>query len=181
MNIIEIDKAKYRHRLNRVIVGFIAILAILSIIFGSVLIAIFAEQSIAVSTVLSENEPSSNFKYNFIGVIFALLACAALLNRLKTQTYFYEIYYVWRLKQLHNLIYRKLTKIKSAAFDANDIDAMIVLNFYYKSLKQVYLLDDNTLTISKVNNEEQKLVELLTNKNIIITTEQFSKEMLSSF
>ena len=170
MKLIDIDKAIYRHRLNRVIIGFIASLSILSIIYGAMLIATFAGNA----------EQASNFKFNFIGVILALLTCAAGLHQLKSKEYFREIYYVWQLKQIQNLIYRKLKRIKNALKD-DDINAMIILNYYYQSLKQVYLLDDNTLTISTLNNDQEKLNELIANKNISISTEQFDKSMLTSY
>lgn len=181
MKIITINKQLYRQRLNRVIIGFIITLTILSIAFGSALIALFAEQINDVVLSAANTESSSNFKYNFLGVVLSLLFCAAILNYLKKTPYFHEIYYVWQLKQIHNLVYRKLKKIKSAAFEDIDKNAMVVLHFYYTSLNQVYVLDDNTLTLSSLKQEHEKLNELISSKNMAIEVDQFDKKMIASF
>ncbi len=71
MQLIKIDKPVYRKNLNLVIGGFIAALLVLALVFGQLLILSFAEQGV------------SNFKYNLLGVILALFACAAILHSLK--------------------------------------------------------------------------------------------------
>ena len=186
MNILEIDKTTYRQKLTRVIIGFIIALTLFALLFGSILIAIFSEQAGNIANVSNEvasklgdktAEPN-NFKFNFAGVVLALLVCAGILQRLKTTSYFYEIYYVWQLKQINNLIYRKLKKIKKAVFEDHNMGAMVILNYYYISLKQVYFLDDNTLTMSSVNAEQQKFIDILSKKNINLSTKAFNKSML---
>lgn len=92
---------------------------------------------------------------------------------------FKEVYYVWQLKQIHNLIYRKLKKIKALAAEDN-IDALTILFFYYNSIKQVYLLDDNTLTLSKVDAELTALNANIAERNLTITLEQFDKSLLAA-
>ena len=168
MQLIKIDKTRYRKHLNIIIVGFITVLLVLALVFGQLLIASFGQEGI------------SNFKYNLLGVILSLLACAAILHQLKSSAFFTEIYYVWQVKQLQNLIYRKLKKIKAAASNGEN-DALIILSFYYQSLQQVYQLDDNTLTITKVNKDQSDLQEIIANKNLDISAEQFDKKLLSSY
>ncbi len=168
MQLIDIDKTRYRKHLNIAIVGFIGTLFILALIFGQVLIASFAQEGV------------NNFRYNLLGVILSLLACAATLQTLKNSDFFTEIYYVWQVKQIHNLIYRKLKKIKTAA-NNDDINALVILFFYYQSLKQVYLLDDNTLTISKVEQDLTDLQEKITRKNLTISEAQFNKKLLAAY
>lgn len=184
MKLQEIDKSLYRQRLNRVILAFIAGLTLLSLGFGTVLIWLFTESNLAQVAspvhVEGNTEPTSNFKYNFIGVVLALLCCAAILNSIKSKAYFAEIYYVWQLKQLHNLIYRRLKKIEKGALDA-ELDAFIILRFYYQSLEQVYLLDDNTLTLSSLRTKQSNLNQQLEDKNLSINAEQFNKAMLLSY
>lgn len=178
MKIIEINKTVYRYRLNKVILGFIITLAVLSLGFGTLLIALFSQTGMPNN---SGTEQPNNFKYNLMGVVLALMACAAILHTLKSKPFFKEIYYVWQLKQIQNLIYRKLNKIKIAAFDKDDIDAMVILDYYYTSLNQVYVLDDNTLTLSTLKNDHQKLLSRVINKNIDIKSKQFNKTMLSCY
>ena len=168
MQLMNIDKARYRKHLNIVIVGFTATLLVLALIFGQLLIISFGQEEV------------NNFRYNLLGVVLSLLICMAILHTLKTSEYFKEIYYVWQVKQIHNLIYRKLKKIKKAAKDSEQ-DALIILTFYYQSQHQVYQLDDNTLTISKVNKEIADLQEIIANKNLTINVEQFDKKLLTSY
>ena len=181
----DIEKAIYRKRLNIVIVSFIASLLVLSLAYGQGLIAIFADSvnmpvsAAPVTEVAGElapeaAAPANNFKFNFFGVLMALLTCAFALHRLKTRTFFTEVYYVWQVKQQQNYIYRKLKKIKAAA-NNDDVDALIILNFYYASLKQVYLLDDNTLTMSKLNKDIAELDEQIKSKQLTISTEQYQQ------
>lgn len=166
MKLIKINKVRYRKHLNIIIVGFIATLLILALIFGQLLIQAFSQEGV------------SNFKYNLLGVILSLLACAAILHSLKKSEFFNEIYYVWQIKQIQNLIYRKLKKIKNSAKDCDE-NALLVLVFYYKSLQQIYELDDNTLTISAVNKEVNDLQEIITHNNLIIDVDLFDKKLIN--
>ncbi len=168
MQLMNIDKARYRKHLNIAIVGFITILLVFALVFGQLLIISFAQEGL------------SNFRYNLLGVILSLLACMAILHTLKRTDFFKEIYYVWQVKQIQNLIYRKLKKIKVAA-KASEQAALIILTFYYQSLQQVYQLDDNTLTIAKVNKDLTELQETIANKNLTINAEQFDKKLLTSY
>ena len=112
-------------------------------------------------------------------VILALLICVTVLSQIKDKSYFKEIYYVWKLKQLHNRIYRKFKKIKLAA--KNDINALTILNFYYHSRKQVYLLDDNTLTIPELNKDIKKLDQMIAKQNLIISLSEFKESLLKFY
>ncbi|WDE01414.1 DUF3087 family protein [Thalassomonas actiniarum] len=214
MKLIEIDKSRYRQHLNRVIIGFIASLLALSLLFGAALIAAFGqspalqkegnisgqEQAFTAQNPQAEMpdnirgqgadkpaldgeavpESTGNFRYNLLGVILALLACAAVLHQLKGSRYFSEIYYVWQLKQLQNLIYRRLNKIKQAAGKGN-VDALVILGFYYAGLKQVYLLDDNTLTLGKVEQDITALEKLAADNGVSLSPEQFSADLIKKF
>lgn len=168
MQLIDIDKTRYRKHLNIIIAGFIGTLLVLALAFGQLLIASFAQEGI------------NNFRYNFLGVVLSLLACASILHTFKKSEFFREIYYVWKIKQIQNSIYRKLKKIKAAA-NSDEKNALIILAFYYQSLQQVYQLDDNTLTITKVNKDLNDLQETITNKNFNVSAEQFDKKLLSSY
>ena len=172
MQLINIDKSTYRKHLNTVIISFIATLLILSLAFGSLLITAFGYSVV--------NEDVSNFRYNLLGVILALLACAAILHQLKHSQFFSEIYYVWRLKQLHNKIYRKIKKIKAAA-EQDNVNALIILYFYCNSRKQVYLLDDNTLTLPSLEKEIQQIEMKSAKHNLSLSNEQFSEALINEF
>ncbi len=181
MKIVDINKTIYRKRLNIVIVASIICLMVLSLTFGAILIALFGDALPVVDAVTGKE--ATNFRFNFVGVIFALLTCISILQALKKIPFFYEIYYVWKLKQIHNIIYRRLKKIKAATKkrDPIDINAFIVLNYYYTTLKQVYTLDNNTLTMSTVSKEINKLQELMKTLNIEVSTETFERLMLINY
>ena len=75
-----------------------------------------------------------------------------------------EVVYVWDLKQQLNKIRRKQRKIE-AAIENNDKDAMIIMNFMLHGSKQLYELDDNTITMDdllikiQVHNERMEKVK----------------------
>jgi len=168
MKLIEVEKSIYRKHLNIVIVGFVASLMILSVGFGTGLIALFSDNT------------NTNFRFNLLGVVLALVCCLSLLVYLKHRPFFKEIYYVWQLKQLHNQIFRRLKKIKQASLQGDE-KAINILNYYYQSLKQVYTLDDNTLVISKLNKDIDDLNCLIDKENINISIESFSKALIFDF
>jgi hypothetical protein len=189
MKLKEIEKTVYRKHLNIIIVGFIASLLTLALVYGQGLIMLFADNALLPNSanvgsgeMVNEAATESNFRYNFMGVLLALLTCVFALHRLRFSAFFSEVYYVWQVKQQQNFIYRKLKKIKAAA-EAEDVNvnALIILNFYYASLKQVYLLDDNTLTMSKLNTDINELNARLENLNLALSTDQFEPSMLADF
>jgi len=179
MQLIDIDKARYRKNLNIVIVGFIGSLLVLSLLFGSILISLFStvgDSAViqAASGVLNDSvsdaanvEPETNFRYNLLGVVLALFANAAVLHSIKNSDYFKEIYYVWQVKQLQNLIYRKLKKVKAAGKEGDET-ALIILSFYYQCQIQVYKLDDNTITLSSIEKHLKEVNDTIANKGLSI-------------
>lgn len=170
MQLIDVDKSLYKQRLNLITVLLVGALALLSVVFGSVLIAFFgAEQTATGST--------GNFHLNVIGVIGAVIICAVALSYLKTTAYFSEVYYVWRMKALQNRIYRKLKKIKIRA-NENDIEAIIVLYFYYHSLKQIYSLDNNTLTLPELETKINKLQQKIDSLAMSVDLEDFDVKFI---
>lgn len=210
MQLIEINKKRYRKHLNIIIVSFIASLLILSLLFGTLFISMFStvadtstvvSYSTADSVVVSVTEPvakavaetlaeseistkgaeqESNFKYNLLGVILALLANAAMMHSLRKHEFFTEVYYVWQVKQLQNLIYRKINKIKAAG-KAGDENALIILAFYYQSQIQVYELDDNTITLSSIKIKQNEVTESIAELGLTVGSEEFNKELIKLY
>ena len=194
MKLKDIQKPVYRKHLNIIIVGFIASLLILALAYGQGLVMLFADSAklmanptnVAAGEIANEVATTeSNFRYNFFGVLLALLTCVFVLHRLRFSAFFSEVYYVWEIKQQQNAIYRKLKKIKVAASNddpaAVDVNALVILNFYYASLKQIYLLDDNTLTMSKLNTDISELNRRIENLHLTISTDQFDKSKLADY
>ena len=185
MQLIDIDKVRYRKHLNIVIVSFISSLLVLSLLFGTILISLFSSvgdvnEFVKVANDAVQAEPESNFRFNLLGVILALLTNAAILYRVKHSEFFTEIYYVWQVKQLQNLVYRKLKKIKLAAKNGEET-ALIILSFYYQSQLQVYQLDDNTITLSTIENHQQQLNDLIAKSGLTISADQFDKSLIATY
>ncbi|MCL1115441.1 DUF3087 domain-containing protein [Shewanella basaltis] len=174
MKLVKIDKSQYRSVNNQVQIGLVVILAILSLVFGQLMIYFFGVKP------LPGAESTGNFHLNFTGVILALMVCSLLVRNLREKPKFYEVYYVWQLKQLQNKIFRKLKALQQAAKD-NNRDALVILSFYYQSLALVYELDNNTLTMSNVNNELDKLQQAIDAAGFTINTDEFTQEMLQAF
>ena len=185
MQLLDIDKVRYRKHLNIVIVGFISSLLVMSLLFGTILISLFSTVT-EVNELLQganeavQGEQETNFIYNLLGVALALLTNGIVLQRIKHSDFFTEIYYVWQIKQLQNQIYRKLKKIKAAG-KAGEEKALIILSFYYQSQLQVYQLDDNTITLSTIEGHQQQLLDLIAASGLTISSEQFEKSLIATY
>ncbi|MBY6106809.1 DUF3087 domain-containing protein [Ferrimonas balearica] len=154
MELSAIEPGHYRRRVNQISLGFVAALALLSVAFGSLLIALFGQGPVA------SGESTGHFHLNLMGVVLALALCSAVLAGLKDKPFMAEVMLVWQTKQRHNRIFRKLAAIQAAA-ERKEPEALSILSYYHDSRIQVYRLDNNTLTLSEVVREQQALAERL--------------------
>ncbi|MGV2841800.1 DUF3087 family protein [Vibrio cyclitrophicus] len=174
MKLQKINKEEYRKKMNLLLVSLVGSLAVFAIVFGTILIDLFGSgQSIA-------GESTGNFHLNVLGVILSVALNAFIASRVKGHDYFKEALYVWNLKQIHNQIYRKLKRIQPKA-EQGDRDALTILYFYYTTQKQVYDLDNNTLTIKTVQQSLDNILELSENWSIELDIEAFSKDLIAKF
>ncbi len=134
----DIDKARYQRHLNRVMIACIVALVVLSL-------------GVSQSLILFMPDPSgSHFHWNLTGVIFACVVVGMVLKRVKDTPYMKEVLYVWQLKQMLNQITRRLRHIENNTESANR-DAFKVLDFYYAGCRQLWQLDDNTITMDELS------------------------------
>ncbi|UPR36695.1 DUF3087 family protein [Vibrio cyclitrophicus] len=174
MKLQKINKEEYRKKMNLLLVSLVGSLAVFAIVFGTILIDLFGSgQSIA-------GESTGNFHLNVLGVILSVALNAFIASRIKGHDYFKEALYVWNLKQVHNQIYRKLKRIQPKA-EQGDRDALTILYFYYTTQKQVYDLDNNTLTIKTVQQSLDNILELSEKWSIDLDIEAFSKDLIAKF
>ncbi len=174
MKLQKINKEEYRKKMNLVLVSLVGSLAVFAIVFGTILIDLFGSgQSTA-------GESTGNFHLNVLGVILSVALNAFIASRVKGHDYFKEALYVWNLKQIHNQIYRKLKRIQPKA-EQGDRDALTILYFYYTTQKQVYDLDNNTLTIKTVQQSLDNIVELSDKWSIELDIEAFSKDLVAKY
>ena len=92
----------------------------------------------------------------------------------------FEVVYVWDLKQQLNRINRKLRKIE-AAVENNDNNAMVIMNFLYRGSKQLYELDDNTITMDSLINKINLLEPRMKNSGVSLSTSDYNPAMLAQF
>jgi len=174
MEIKQINKDIYKKKVNLVIGGFVALLAISSLAFSTLLIVLFG------NTEVVPEQSTGNFHWNLIGVVLAVATSLSLLNHIKTRPYMEEVLYVWKLKQLHNKIFRKLKSIKAAASN-DDVKALTTLKFYYTTQQQVFELDNNTLTMNSVNKELEAIEQIEAAQSLDLDITSFKESWVDTY
>jgi hypothetical protein len=166
MKLQPIDKALYRKRLNILIAINIVVLLATSLSVSNILIAFFGS-----------GVEGDNFLLNLLGVISGLFVMAGLFKVLVTKPFMAEINYVRQLKQEMNRIYRNSKKVQ-AACEENNSTALIISYFNLQASKQVYELDNNTLTMDELNGKIASLNEQIENLGLDISTEDYKPELI---
>lgn len=168
MRLIEIDKTRYRNHLRIVFAGIAAALVIISLGTSTLLIQFFSTPD------------APHFWHNLAGVAFAAVVVAVALNNLRHHPYMHEVVYVWDLKQQLNRIHRKMNRIE-AKMDDGDHDAMIIMNYMYRGSKQLYGLDDNTITMGTLNSKINVLARRMEQAGISLSTDSYDPALLERF
>ena len=168
MLIIEVDKTRYRRHLNIVIVTCITVLALGSLGLAQLLIALFPVQE------------GTHFHWNLLGVIATVALIGVVFRAKKNHPFLSEVLYVWRLKQALNLVTRKMTKLKQAA-KMGDVNAMLALQFSYSGSRQLWMLDDNTITMDSLEKSQSELDALLLKYDICLDIDSYHKQLLKAF
>ena len=168
MQLREIDKIRYRKHLR---VTFLSIASALLII---------APGASALFISLFSNPEAAYIFHNLAGVVVAAAAVAIVLNKFRQHPYMYEVVYVWDLKQQLNRTHRKQRKIE-AAIENNDNDAMIIMNFMNQGSKQLYELDDNTITMGDLLIKTQIHDERMEAAGLSLSTDLYNPAMLDRF
>jgi hypothetical protein len=168
MQLKEIDKTRYRRRLNVVFAGIAVALIILTLGISTLYIQLLG------------NAEESHFFHNLAGVITAAGIIIYILNKLRSHPILFEVVYVWDLKQQLNRIHRKQRKIETAV-ENNDHDAMIILNFQYRGSKQLFELDDNTITMQDLLGKIGLLEKRMETAGLSLSTDTYEPAMLNRF
>ena len=168
MQLKEIDKTRYRKHLKVVFAGMVVALIVIALSTSALLIHFFSDPE------------RSNFIYNLAGVVIAALFVGFALTKLRRHPFMSEVVYVWDLKQQLNRIYRKQRKIEAAA-EAGNHEAMIIMNYLYRGSKQLYLLDDNTITMEDLNIRIQVLESRMEAAGLSMSTDLYEPSMLDNY
>lgn len=168
MQLIEIDKARYRRHLNITITIAVIAFASLGIGFSSLFIHWFGAA------------PGENFWLNLLGVAIAAVLVGKTLQQLKGRPWFYEIAYVWQLKQELNQINRRLPSLQ-AAVTADNQDAILVMLFNYHGSRQLWLLDDNVLNLQELEVQLQQLEQQIQRLGLTVRIADYHRALLNKF
>ncbi|CAM4024211.1 DUF3087 domain-containing protein [Pseudoalteromonas byunsanensis] len=168
MQLQKIDKARYRSHLNKVIFACIVCLTAGSLGISQALIALFPDQD------------GSHFHWNLLGVVTSALVIGWLLNKFRAHPFMYEVVYVWDLKQALNRVTRKMPKVKKAAHQG-DVDAMLAMQFSYSGSKQLWELDDNTITLEDLGIWQAELDSLAAQYQAKLDIQQYDEAILKKF
>ncbi|MFT6348703.1 MAG: hypothetical protein ACJAYB_001712 [Psychromonas sp.] len=167
MQLVLINKQRYRRHLNIVITACITILVIASLGVAQLLILLFPDPS------------GSHFHWNLLGVVAACLLLASLLLKFKNHDFMIEVSYVWDLKQSLNKITRAMRKLKMAANQGNQ-NAMNALQFSYDGSRQLWLLDDNVLTLESLEHSQKELDQLAIKYDFLLDAKNYHSELLKT-
>jgi hypothetical protein len=168
MLITEIDKTRYRRHFNLVIAICISCLAVGSLGIAQLLIAIFPSPE------------GTHFHWNLLGVIVTVFIMGITFRMNKDHDFLNELLYVWHLKHALNLITRKMTKLIQAA-KMGDTSAMLALQFSYTGSRQLWMLDDNTITMSRLDKSQSDLDALLLKYDVTLDLAQYDSALLKAF
>ena len=168
MQLIEINKARYRKHLNRVIAGCGIGLAVGSLAISQTLIALFPDES------------GSHFHWNLIGVAITSVGLAWLLNKYRTHTFMTEVVYVWELKKALNKITRKMAKLKAAGRGGN-ADALLAIHYSYAGSRLLWQLDDNLITMDDLAIKQAELESVAAQHNVTLNVEDYDESILKQF
>jgi len=168
MKLIEIDKRRYRRHLNITLAICISFLLIGSLGIAQLLIALFPA------------EQGTHFHWNLLGVIISVVIIEAGYKSNKQHPFLHEVVYVLQLKQALNLITRKMRTLQQAA-KMGDAQALLALQFSYTGSRQLWLLDDNTITLTELDKSQAALDALLIKYNLSVDINQYNKALLKRF
>ena len=168
MKLRPIDKNRYRKHYRTVFAAVVIGLTVISLGCSTLLIRWLG----------SPNE--THFTLNLAGFVVAVLLVAYIVYRFRDHPFMHEVVYVWNLKKQLNRIYRKQHKIEPLIED-NNVDAMVIMNYMYQGSKQLYELDDNTITLEDLAIKARHLNTKLDEKGLKLNTDDYDSGLPSQF
>ena len=168
MKLRKINKTRYSKHYKIVFAAIAIELIVISLVSSTLLISWFGSAD------------ESHFILNLVGVVVAALIALYAVYRYSNHAFMDEVVYVWKLKKQLNLIYRKQHKIEPLIED-NNVDAMVIMNYMYQGSKQLYELDDNTITLGDLAIKARHLNTKLEEKELKLTTDDYYSGLLDQF
>ena len=168
MQLREINKNRYTKHYRIIFAGIAFVLLVIAPASSALFISLFS------------NPEGSYFFHNLAGVVVGVTIVGLLLTKFRHHPYMVEVVYVWDLKQQLNKIHRKQRKIE-AAIENNDKEAMIIMNFMLQGSKQLYELDDNTITMEDLLKKIQVHDERMQAAGLSSSTDSYNPALLERF
>jgi len=168
MKLIQIDKARYRRHLNRIIIACVISLALGSLGISQLLIALFPDES------------GSHFYWNLTGVLITSVLIGSLLNKYRHHEFMTEVTYVWNLKQVLNKINRKMRKLKDAAREG-DAQALLAIHYSHAGSRLLWQLDDNMILEDELIAEKAEFDAIANQYNLSLDTDDYDPAILKNF
>jgi len=168
MKLRPIDKYRYRKHYRIVFAAIVIGLTAISLVCSALLISWFSSPD------------ESHFTLNLAGFVVAVMIVAYTLYHFKDHPFMDEVVYVWNLKNQLNLIYRIQHKIEPL-IEGNNVDAMVVMNYMYQGSRQLYELDDNTITLEDLAIKARHLNTKLEEKGLKLNTDDYDSALLGQF
>ena len=168
MKLRQIDKARYSKHYKIVFASIVIELIIVSLVSSALLISWFSSPD------------ESHFILNIVGVVVAVLLVLYAVYRFRGHPFMDEVVYVWNLKKQLNRIYRKQHKIEPLIED-NNLDAMVIMNYMYQGSKQLFELDDNTITMDDLAIKTRHLNTQLEEKGLKLALDDYHSGLLHQF
>jgi hypothetical protein len=168
MQLIDINKKRYRRHLNYVIVACVISLIVGCLVISQLLIAVFPDAS------------GSHFHWNLTGVVITSLLIGLVLNKYRSHDFMTEVAYVWDLKQVLNRINRKMLKLKAAAQEGN-VNALLAINYSYAGSRLLWQLDDNLIIMEQLATDQAEIDGLAMTYNLILKPEDYDEAVLKEF
>lgn len=166
MQLQPIDKTIYRRRLNQLIAISIGTLLVGALALSALFIAVFSYPG------------NNNFSLNLMAVVVSVAAIITLLSLNKHHPRLTEVYYVWRLKMELNVINAKMRFVTSAA-EKDQTNALIILQFFYAGSRQLWTLDDNTISMDSLQIKEADLEQQLSRLQLSIDETSYHRALLN--
>ena len=168
MKLREIDKTRYRKHSRQLFFAIVIALVIIALGSSTLMIHWFGTPG------------ETHFSFNLAGVVLAVIVITYLVYRLRQHPFMEEVVYVWNLKKQLNAIYRKQRHVEPLIED-NNVDAMIVMSYFYQGSKQLYELDDNTITLDDLAIKALHLTNKIEENGLEISADDYTPGLLERF
>lgn len=167
MKLQQVDKVAYKKHVNILMVITVVVLLATSLSVSNILIALFGS-----------GIDGDHFWLNLMGVVAGLAVISVVYKVVLAKPFMADVNYVRNLKKEMNHIYRH-SKVLQEKIAEDDETALIIAFFNLKASKQVYELDNNTLTIDELNERIRVLDEQIERLGLDIGVEDYKPELLA--